>query len=72
MTCRQSHAFLIITKNQPREIEFAKIRLIAQRREILAQVITVEVVLRLLELHYLTLWSSYEAVENIDILIHSA
>lgn len=43
--------FLIIAKNQPREIMSAQIRFIAQRREILAQVIKVEVVLRPLELN---------------------
>lgn len=45
--------FLIVTKNHPHEIKSAKIRFIAQRREILAPVIKVEVILRLLELNYL-------------------
>ncbi len=46
---------LVIAKNQPCEIKPTKICLVAQRREILAQVIEVKAVLRLLELHDLTL-----------------
>lgn len=57
--------FLVITKNQPREIKSAKIRLITQRREILTQVIKVEVVLRFFKLPNLVLGMANEIVEYI-------
>ncbi|MDE6535672.1 MAG: hypothetical protein K2K82_06645 [Muribaculaceae bacterium] len=62
---------LIIAKNQPRELQPVQIRLIAQRQQILTQVIEVEAIPHPLKLHHLTLRSNYEAIENIDILIHS-
>ena len=46
---------LVVTEDEPRELQSTKIGLVAQRREKLAQVIEVEAVLRLLELHYLAL-----------------
>ena len=60
-------SFLIIAENQPREIKSTKIRLVAQRREILAQVIKVEVVLRLLELNHLRFFMLNQVSEYVDI-----
>ena len=59
---------LIIAENQPRELQPAQIRLIAQRREILAQVINVEVILRPLKLHHLTLRILNERMKKCDII----
>lgn len=67
MTCDNLMSFLIIAENQPREIESAKISLIAQRREILAQVIKVEIVLRLFELNHFRFLMLNQGSEHIDI-----
>ncbi|WP_305482210.1 hypothetical protein, partial [Paramuribaculum intestinale] len=62
-----------MAKNQPCEIKSTKIRLVAQRREIFAQIIEVKVVLRLLELHDLTFFMRNQRLKYVDeiILIHN-
>ena len=60
---------LVIAKNQPCEIKSTKIRLVAQRREIFAQIIEVKVVLRLLELHDLILLVWNEVIKYVDIAL---
>ncbi|WP_301346094.1 hypothetical protein [uncultured Muribaculum sp.] len=60
---------LVIAKNQPCEIKPTQIRLIAQRREILAEVILVEAPLRLLKLYHLTLLMLNQRVKQVNRLV---
>ena len=61
---------VIYSEHQPSEILVSQIRLIAQCREVLAQVIEVEIVLGFLELHHLVLWVITEVVEYLVYICH--